>query len=99
MQVKADAMEPEFVVGTRGRRPYRAPIGSEEVWMRAADVMTSEVITVAPTASVQTVANLLGNKGISAVPVVDSAAEGIPGVRRVEDHMRPIPARPRLPTM
>jgi CBS domain-containing protein len=40
--------------------------------MRAMDVMTSEVITVGEEASVQQVANLLAERGISAVPVVDS---------------------------
>jgi CBS domain-containing protein len=39
--------------------------------MRAVDVMTSEVITVDEDASVQTVAKLLAERGISAVPVVD----------------------------
>jgi CBS domain-containing protein len=39
--------------------------------MRAMDVMTSEVITVDEDASVQTVAKLLAERGISAVPVVD----------------------------
>ena len=40
--------------------------------MRAMDVMTSEVITVEQNASVQAVAKLLAERGISAVPVVDS---------------------------
>jgi CBS-domain-containing membrane protein len=39
--------------------------------MQASDVMTTNVITVAPTASVQEVAKLLSDSGISAVPVVD----------------------------
>jgi CBS domain-containing protein len=39
--------------------------------MRAMDVMTSEVITVDENASVQSVAKLMANHGISAVPVVD----------------------------
>src|SRR5271166_93171 len=39
--------------------------------MRAMDVMTSEVITVDADASVQAVAKLLAERGISAVPVVD----------------------------
>jgi CBS domain-containing protein len=39
--------------------------------MRAMDVMTSEVITVDEDASVQAVAKLLAERGISAVPVVD----------------------------
>ena len=41
--------------------------------MRAMDVMTSEVITVDENASVQAVAKLLAERGISAVPVVDKA--------------------------
>jgi CBS-domain-containing membrane protein len=39
--------------------------------MRAADIMTSEVITVDKDASVQSAARLLAERGISAVPVVD----------------------------
>ena len=39
--------------------------------MRAADVMTSEVITVGENASVQEAAKLMAEHGISAVPVVD----------------------------
>jgi len=40
--------------------------------MRAMDAMTSKVITVDENASVTTVAKLLAERGISAVPVVDS---------------------------
>src|SRR5215471_11763246 len=40
--------------------------------MRAMDIMTTEVITVAPTTSVQEVAKLLSERGISGVPVVDA---------------------------
>ncbi len=43
--------------------------------MRAADVMTTKVITVTPDASVQDVAALLANNGISGVPVVDTAGQ------------------------
>jgi CBS-domain-containing membrane protein len=39
--------------------------------MRASDVMTSEVISVDENATVTTVARLLAERGISAVPVVD----------------------------
>jgi len=39
--------------------------------MQASDIMTTKVITVPPTASVQEVAKLLSDSGISAVPVVD----------------------------
>jgi CBS domain-containing protein len=41
--------------------------------MRAVDVMTTDVITVAPEKSVQDLAALLANRGISGVPVVDAA--------------------------
>jgi CBS domain-containing protein len=41
--------------------------------MRAADVMTTDVITVAPERSVQDLAAILANHGISGVPVVDAA--------------------------
>jgi len=41
--------------------------------MRATDVMTTEVITVHPDTSVQAVAKLLCERGISGVPVVDAA--------------------------
>lgn len=40
--------------------------------MRAGDVMTTDVITVAPETSVQDLAVLLANHGISGVPVVDA---------------------------
>lgn len=41
--------------------------------MRASDVMTTNVITVSPETSVQSLAGLLGSHGISGVPVVDAA--------------------------
>ena len=41
--------------------------------MHASDVMTTNVITVAPDTSVQDLAALLANQGISGVPVVDAA--------------------------
>lgn len=41
--------------------------------MRAMDVMTTAVITVGPDTSVQAVAKLLCERGISGVPVVDAA--------------------------
>jgi CBS domain-containing protein len=41
--------------------------------MRASDVMTTNVITVSPETSVQSLAALLGSHGISGVPVVDAA--------------------------
>lgn len=44
----------------------------EERPMHAVDIMTTDVITVSPTTSVQAVARLLADKGISAVPVVDA---------------------------
>ena len=39
--------------------------------MRAMDVMTTNVITVEPETSVQALATLLSERGISGVPVVD----------------------------
>ncbi len=41
--------------------------------MRVMDVMTTDVITVDPDTSVQAVAQLLSERGISGVPVVDAA--------------------------
>src|SRR5271167_4117239 len=41
--------------------------------MRAMDVMTTGVFTVDPNTSVQAVAKLLSERGISGVPVVDAA--------------------------
>jgi CBS domain-containing protein len=41
--------------------------------MRAVDVMTTEVITIDPDASVHALAALLSERGISGVPVVDAA--------------------------
>ena len=41
--------------------------------MRAGDVTTTDVITVAPETSVQDLAALLANHGISGAPVVDEA--------------------------
>jgi CBS domain-containing protein len=40
--------------------------------VRAMDVMTTEVITVDPDTSVQALARLLSERGISGAPVVDS---------------------------
>jgi len=40
--------------------------------MRAADVMTTEVVSVDPDMSVQALAALLSERGISGVPVVDA---------------------------
>ena len=39
--------------------------------MRAMDVMTGEVVTIAPEATVQAAARLMADRGISALPVVD----------------------------
>jgi CBS domain-containing protein len=43
--------------------------------MKAADVMVTNVISVAPDASVQDVAQILLSAGISAVPVIDAGGE------------------------
>src|SRR5271166_4871072 len=48
----------------------------EDHAMRAMDVMTTNVITVSPDTSVQALATLLSERGISGVPVVD--ADGRP---------------------
>src|ERR1700674_5005322 len=45
--------------------------------MRAMDVMTTNVITVSPDKSVQAVATLLSERGISGVPVVDAGGQVI----------------------
>ena len=50
--------------------------------MRAADVMTNEVITVGEDASVHEAAKLLAEHAISAVPVVDRDKRGRYGQRR-----------------
>jgi CBS domain-containing protein len=69
--------------------------------MRAMDVMTTEVITVDPDTSVQAVAKLLSERGISGVPVVD-AADRLVGIvsegdllHRVETGTERLPGRPR----
>ena len=41
--------------------------------MRAADVMTTDVITVDPETTVQSLATLLAERGISGAPVVDAS--------------------------
>jgi CBS domain-containing protein len=41
--------------------------------MRAMDVMTTDVITVDPDTTVQALAALLAERGISGAPVVDSS--------------------------
>jgi CBS domain-containing protein len=46
-------------------------ISREDDPMRAMDVMTTNVITVGPDTSVQEVASILSERGISGVPVVD----------------------------
>ena len=43
--------------------------------MRAMDVMTTDVITVGPETTIQGVATLLAEKGISGAPVVDAAGK------------------------
>ena len=48
--------------------------------MRAMDVMTTGVITVDPDMSVQAVAKLLSERGISGVPVVD-VVDRLVGIR------------------
>jgi CBS domain-containing protein len=69
--------------------------------MRAMDVMTTGVITVDPDMSVQNIAKLLSERGISGVPVVD-AADRLVGIvsegdllHRVETGTERLPGRPR----
>jgi CBS domain-containing protein len=45
--------------------------------MNARDIMTTEVVSVSPETPARKIAELLGKKGISAVPVVDSAGAPI----------------------
>jgi len=71
------------------------------VSMRAMDVMTTGVITVDPDMSVQAVAKLLSERGISGVPVVD-VADRLVGIvsegdllHRVETGTERLTGRPR----
>ena len=73
--------------------------------MRAMDVMTTGVITVDPNTSVQAVAQLLSERGISGVPVVD-AANRLVGIvsegdllHRVETGTEPTRASDRAPSL
>ena len=43
--------------------------------MRAMDIMTTGVISVSPDTSVQDLAKLLSDRGISGVPVLDAAGQ------------------------
>ena len=45
--------------------------------MNARDIMTTEVVSISPETPTSKVAELLGKKGISAVPVVDNAGAPI----------------------
>jgi CBS domain-containing protein len=60
--------------------------------MRAADVMTNEVITVGEDASVQEAAKLLAEHGISAVPVVDRDKRVVGMVSEGDCFIAPRPA-------
>jgi CBS domain-containing protein len=51
--------------------------------MRAADVMTTEVVTISPDASVLELAKLLSARGISGVPVVDADGRRRPPSGRI----------------
>jgi CBS domain-containing protein len=64
--------------------------------MQARDVMTREVVTVAPTTSVKAVAEILATRGIAAVPVVDDN-DRLVGIVSEADVLRDrMPADPRL---
>ena len=56
--------------------------------MRAMDVMTTDVITVDPETTVQALATLLAERGISGAPVVDASG------RLVRHRQRGRPAAP-----
>jgi CBS domain-containing protein len=56
----------------RGGKLFLQETSREDDPMRAMDVMTTNVITVGPDASVQEVAKTLSERGISGVPVVDA---------------------------
>ena len=47
--------------------------------MRARDVMTTDVITVEPDTTVQALATLLAERGISGTPVVDAGGPSCRG--------------------
>jgi CBS domain-containing protein len=65
--------------------------------MRAMDVMTTGVITVDPDMSVQAVAKLLSERGISGVPVVD-AADRLVGVVSEGDLLHRVETGTERPT-
>ena len=83
-QTPGDAAVGDLLFGTLGGRIDLAQcrgglrlllwlprITVRSIEMRAADVMTSDVITVREDASVQDAAKFMAERGISAVPVVD----------------------------
>jgi len=57
--------------------------------MRAMDVMTTDVISVNPDTTVQALATLLAERGISGAPVVDSSGQSC----RYRQRGRPITSR------
>jgi CBS domain-containing protein len=61
-----------------------------------ADVMTSEVVTVSPTESFKTCANLMRIHGVSALPVV-VADNRVAGIISEADLMRRVAALPHVP--
>ena len=64
--------------------------------MRAADVMTTGVITVSPEASVQELARLLADHGISGAPVVDADGKLV-GILSLADVAREAVQQKRRP--
>src|SRR5438045_3409890 len=63
--------------------------------MRAADIMTTDVITISPDASVKELAKLLSDHGINGVPVVDSDGK-IVGIISRANLVRTLATAPEL---
>src|SRR5271169_2706610 len=69
----ASRPRPPSTLNESGERLLVVERASREELMKASDVMTRDVVSVAPDTSVRKIAALLLSKGISAVPVVDGA--------------------------
>src|SRR4051794_1769619 len=86
---------PERPSATRPRPSMRRG-SARTAPMQARDVMTREVVTVAPTTSVKAVAEILATLGFSAVPVVDDN-DRLVGIVSEADVLRDrMPVDPRL---
>lgn len=67
--------------------------------LSARDLMTAELVTIPLATPVPAIARLLGEHGVSAVPVLAEGgevmvvpAESVPGMRAVRDRTPPMPA-------